>query len=61
MMVYICTKLHENILHNISYRADTIFIGKNSKGHNFFRNGGGVMVFVLYTLSDDGLYLYRVS
>ena len=27
MMVYICTKFHENILNGIkSYRADTIFI-----------------------------------
>ena len=61
MMVYICTKFHENILHDISYRVDTIFIGKISKGHYFLKNVGGIMVLVLCILSEDGLYLYKVS
>ena len=42
-------------------RADTIFIRKISKGHNSVKNDGGVLVFVLCTPSDDGLYLYQVS
>ena len=37
-----------------SYRADTIFIAKISKGHNSIKNVGGVSVFVLCTLSDVG-------
>ena len=37
------------------------FIGKISKGHNSVKNGGGVTVLVLCTLSDNGLYLYKVS
>ena len=39
-MVYICTKFHESILDGISYRADTIFIRKNSKRHNSIENVG---------------------
>ena len=38
-----------------------ISIRKNSKGHNSVKNVGGVLVLVLCTLSDDGLYLYQVS
>ena len=35
MVVYVCTKFHKNILDGIeSCRADTIFPGKISKGHN---------------------------
>ena len=44
-----------------SNRADMTFIGKKSKGHNSVKNIGGVTVLVLYTSSDDGLYLYNVS
>ena len=56
MMVHICTKFHENILDTIlSYRADTIFIAKISKGLNSIKNVGGVMVLVLCTSSDDAL------
>ena len=44
-----------------SYRADTIFIRKISKGHNSVKNVGGVSVLVLCTSSDDGLYLCIVS
>ena len=61
-VIYICTKFHENILDGKkSYRADTVFIGKISKGHNSAKNVGGVMVFILCTSSDSGLYLYKVS
>ena len=38
-----------------------IFIGKISKGQNSVKNVGGVTVLFLCTLSDDGLYLYKVS
>ena len=38
-----------------------MFIGKNSKGHNSVKNIGGVSDLVLCTLSDDGLYFYKVS
>ena len=37
------------------------FIGKFSKGHNLGKKVGGVMVLFLCTLSDDGLYLYKVT
>ena len=38
-----------------------IFIGKISKGHNSVKNVGGVKIHLLCTLSNDGLYLYKVS
>ena len=33
----------------------------SNKGTNSVKNVGGVMVFVLCLLSDDALYLYKVS
>ena len=46
MMVYICTKYHENILNRIiGYRADTVFIAKISAGHNSQKILGGVTFF----------------
>ena len=36
-------------------------MGKISKGHNSVKNVDGVIVLVLCTSSDDGLYLYKVS
>ena len=38
-----------------------IFIGKISKGPNSMKNVDEVMVLVLCTLSDGGLYFYKVS
>ena len=38
-----------------------IFMGNISKGHNSVKDVGRVTVLVLCTLSDDGLYLYKVS
>ena len=38
-----------------------IFIGKKFEGAQFRKNLGGVTVPFLCTLSDDGLYLYKVS
>ena len=36
-------------------------MGKISKGHNSMKNVGGVIVLVLCTSSDDGIYFYKVS
>ena len=44
-----------------SYRADIIFKGKISKGHNSVKNVGGVTVLFLCASSDGGFYLYKVS
>ena len=38
-----------------------IFIGKISKGHNSVENEGGVTGLFFCKLSDDALYLYKVS
>ena len=38
-----------------------IFIGKISKGHTSIKDEGGVMVLVLCTSSDSGLYVNKVS
>ena len=61
MMVYICTKFHENILDGIKVIADTIFIGKILKGHNSLKNVGEVRILLLCMSTDDGFYLYKVS
>ena len=45
----------------IFWALDMVFIRKISKSHNSVKNVGGVMVLVLCTSSDDGLYLYQVS
>ena len=37
------------------------FHRKKIKGHNSIKNVSGVTVLVLSTLSDDSLYLYKVS
>ena len=44
-----------------SFREDTIFIGKISKGHISVKNVGGVSILLLCTSSDGGLYLYKIS
>ena len=56
MMVYICTKFHENILEGIKVIEQTLQFSKenNPKGHNSVRNVGGVMVRVLCTLTNGG-------
>ena len=61
MMVYICTKFHENILEGIKVIEQTQFSKeKNLKGHNSVKNVVGVMVLVLCTSSESGLYLSKV-
>ena len=42
-------------------RADKIFIRNISKGHNFTKTVGGIIVLVLCTLSVASLFLYPVS
>ena len=32
-----------------------------TKGHNYIKSIGRVMIFILFTSSDDVLYLYQVS
>ena len=62
MMVYICTKFHENILHGIKVIKRTrIQSEKFQRAIILLKNVGGVSVLVLCTSSDDGLYLYQVS
>ena len=40
---------------------DMISISRLSKGHNSIKTVGGVLIVVLCTLSDDALYLNKVS
>ena len=61
-MLYICTQFHENISKGFRVTELTQFlIYKFSKGHHSLKNVGGVMVLVLCLLSDEALYLYKVS
>ena len=61
MVVYIWTKFHENLLDGFKVIEWTRFHGKISMGHNSIKGVGGVMVLVLCTSTDGGLYLYKVS
>ena len=55
MMIYICTKFHENILEGLKVIEQTRFsFSKISKGHNSVKIVGGVTVLVLCISSDDG-------
>ena len=61
-MLYICTKFHENISKGFRVTELTQFlISKISKGHHSVNNVGGLVVLVLCLLSDDAVYLYKVS
>ena len=61
-MLSICTKFHENISKGFRVTELTqFFYIKIFKGAPFRKNVGGVMVLVLCLLSDDALYLYKVS
>ena len=62
MLLYICTKFHENIHDSIQVIAQTRFsLGKIQMGHNFTKNVSGVTVLVFRTLSDTSLFFYPVS
>ena len=54
MLLYICTRFHENIINgiNVTCKEQTRFSLKNLKGHNFTKIVGGVTVLVLCTLSE---------
>ena len=58
-MLYICTKFHGNI--SKGFRVTELSQFLISKGHHSVKNVVGVMVPVLCLLSDDALYLYKVS
>ena len=61
MMVYICTKFHENILDSIKVIERKRFsYQKISKGHNSIKNVGGVTVLFLCTLSGDFMKTFRM-
>ena len=60
-MLYICTKFHENISRGFGVTELIQFlISKFSKRHRSVENIGEVMILVLNTFSDHGLYLYKV-
>ena len=61
MMVYICTKFYENILVGMKIIERTRFTWEKFQRHNSVKNVGGVMVLVLCTSSDGGLYFNKVS
>ena len=62
IVLYICTKFHENISKGFRVTELTQFlVSKFSKRHRFIENIGGVMILVLNTFSDHALYLYKVS
>ena len=60
LMLYISTKLHENISKGFKVIKRTQCPYEIFKGEQFSKNVGGVMVFNLCTLSDNALYLYQV-
>ena len=62
IMLYICTKFHENISKGFRVTELTQFlISKFSKRHRSVENIGGVIIPVLKAFSDHALYLYNVS
>ena len=62
MVIYIFTKLLDNIIYGIKAIEGTrLSFEKNSKGHNSIKNVGGVTVLFLCTSSDGSLYMYQVS
>ena len=62
MLLYICIKSHENISKGFRAIERILFPYSGfSKGHNFVKTLGRVMVLVLGILSDLALYLYKVS
>ena len=62
-MLCIYTKRHENISKGVrTLKADTVFIANFTKGHNFIKMYVEIHVWhILYTLSDEDIYLYQVS
>ena len=58
--LYLCQVSWNYLKRYQSYRADTIFILKITKGNNSAKNVGGVTVVYLCTLSGHALYFYQV-
>ena len=62
MVIYICTKFHENILDGIKVIERTHFSEeKIRRGHNSVKMKMELCCFFLCTSSDGSLYLYKVS
>ena len=59
--LYLCQISRNHLERYQSYRADTISIGKITKGNNSAKNVGGVNVFNLCMSSVHALYLCQVS
>ena len=60
MTLYICTKFQENISKGFKVIIKRGHILKFTKGHNSIKNVDGVMVLVLWTLSDNALYFSHI-
>ena len=58
--LYLCQNSRNYLERYQSYRADTISIGKITKGNNSAKNVGGVTVVYLCTSSGHALYFYQV-
>ena len=61
MVVYIYFEFHKISLTILKLQNRHDFHTKTFKGHNSTKNVGGVIVLILCTSSDSGLYLYQVS
>ena len=61
MMLYICTKFRKNISTGSELLSGHDFHTKIYKGHSLHKNVAGVTVLVFQTLSDNALYLYKLS
>ena len=60
MLLHISSKIINVSLTFKSFRTDTIFILNIPKENNSEKKNGGVMVLVLFILSDEALYLFQV-
>ena len=61
MLLHICSKIMKVSLTVQSFSTDTTFILNIPKENNSEIEKGGVMVLVLCILSDEALYLFKVS
>ena len=59
MMLYICTKFHDNISKGFQISRHD-FQTEIFKGEKFYKNVNVVMVLVLCTSPDSALYFYQV-
>ena len=61
MLLYICSKIMKISLTVQSFRIDRILVLNIPKKQNSEKKNGGVMVLVLFILSDEAIYLFQVS